>query len=208
MIVSGIYGWRNTENGKWYVGQSVDVDRRKRKHLTRLKAKSHHNQHFQYAWDFYGEESFEFVVFEYCAIEMLDMRERAWISYYKSNDRNHGYNMDTGGNYLKKYSEESKRKMSEWHKGKKLTPQHRAKISESLKGNKYTLGYKHTEETKRKMALQKTGKPKSEQMRKKLSESKKGVKRKPFSEEWKRKLSEAGKQRYKALREASNSTIN
>jgi len=205
---SGIYGWRNTENGKWYVGQSVDVFTRKRRHLIRLKAKNHYNQHLQYSWDFYGEEVFEFVILEYCSIEMLDVRERAWIFYYRSNNPLFGYNKDNGGNAFKQYSEESKKKMSNWHKGKTLSKEHKVNISNSLKGNKNTLGYKHTEEARSKISKASKGKTKSDAMRKKLSESKTGTKRKPFSEEWKKKLSEAGKKRYKSLPISENQTIN
>jgi tRNA G10 N-methylase Trm11 len=69
-----------------------------------------------------------------------------------------------------KYSEESKRKMSEshkgkttwnkgtkgimiaWNKGKKMSEEHKRKISESLKGNKRALGHKLSTESKQKMS--------------------------------------------------------
>ena len=47
---------------------------------------------------------------------------------------------------------EVRAKMSVAKKGKKLSDERRAIISEYLKGNKNTLGYKHTEETKKKIS--------------------------------------------------------
>ena len=78
-------------------------------------------------------------------------------------------------------------------KGEKLSEETRRKMSESLKGNKNSLGHKHTIETKQKMSESRKGKklPKfSEEHRKKISESRKGMK---ASEETRKKISEAGK---------------
>ena len=67
-------------------------------------------------------------------------------------------------------SEETRKKLSEVNKGKKLT-----------------------EETKRKISEAKKGKHRSEETKRKISEAKKGKKRLPFTEETKRKISEANK---------------
>ena len=59
-------------------------------------------------------------------------------------------------------SEETKRKMSEAHKGKMFNEEHKLKISKAMKyknkGNKNRLGKHHSEETKRKMSEAKKGK--------------------------------------------------
>jgi hypothetical protein len=52
----------------------------------------------------------------------------------------------------KPLSKETKEKMSLAKKGKSLSYEHKIKISESLKGNKHTLGFKPTEETKKKLS--------------------------------------------------------
>jgi len=105
-------------------------------------------------------------------------------------------------------TEEARKNMSESHKGKPLSEEHKQKISETLKGSipwnrsispseetkrkisKSLKGKHHSEESKRKMSKSLKGKPFSEEHKKKLSEVKKGI---PLSEEHKRKISESKK---------------
>jgi hypothetical protein len=89
----------------------------------------------------------------------------------------------------KTFSEEHKRKISEMNKGKTFSEEHKRKISESKKGSTTS------EETKRKMS--EAHKNPSEETKRKMSEAKKGKtpwnKGKTLSEETKRKMSEASK---------------
>ena len=60
-----------------------------------------------------------------------------------------------------KLTEETKRKISNSLKGKRLKPfteEHKQKISLSMKGNKNSLGKRHSDEAKRKMSEAKKGK--------------------------------------------------
>ena len=84
------------------------------------------------------------------------------------------------------HSEETKLKMSESHKGIKLSEETKQKISESEKGKKIS------EETKRKMSESLKGKQLSEEHKQKISEANKG---REFSEEHKQKVSESLKGR-------------
>jgi hypothetical protein len=86
----------------------------------------------------------------------------------------------------KTHSEESKRKMSEVNKGKTLSEEHKRKISEAKKGKTFS------EESKRKMSEVNKGKTLSEEHKRKISETNKG---RTLSEETRRKISEARKGR-------------
>ena len=52
---SGIYKIVNEENGKVYVGKSVDVKERKYKHFDKLRRDEHPNPHLQNSFNKYGE---------------------------------------------------------------------------------------------------------------------------------------------------------
>ena len=58
-----------------------------------------------------------------------------------------------------------------------FTEEHKRKISQSHKGNKYSLGVKHSEESKRKMSEAHKGRIFSEESKRKMSEAQKGNKK-------------------------------
>jgi group I intron endonuclease len=132
--VSGIYCWLNTANGKRYVGQSVDIRNRRSCHLYGLSSGKSHCVHLQSAWTKYGKDSFKFQVCEEVGVDLLDERERFWISYYQSSDRRFGYNSEGGGNAGKVRSAETRAKMSAKMKGKVIPQEMRDRISKTLSG--------------------------------------------------------------------------
>jgi group I intron endonuclease len=102
---SGIYSFKNKLNGKIYIGQSKDVQTRKRQHE---RGDTTNSRRFHNAMVKYGPEYFEFQVLEYCEQAELDERESFWIeklqSLYPS-----GYNLTTGGGAFQKHNEETKK---------------------------------------------------------------------------------------------------
>ena len=98
-------------------------------------------------------------------------------------------------------SDETRRKMSESHRGKVLSEETKKKMSESHKGHLVSeetrrkigekhKGLRHTEEARRKMSESLKGRVLTEEHKRKMSEALKG---RPLSEEHKRKVSEAKK---------------
>ena len=88
--VCGIYKVTNKDNGKVYIGPSVEIGKRWRQHMT---AKD--DIYFHKAIQKYGVENFEWEVIEQCKKKDLDEREIYWIEYYDS--FNKGYNCTKGG---------------------------------------------------------------------------------------------------------------
>lgn len=185
VLTSGIYAIKNTENGKVYVGQSVNVAKRLRDHLCNLASGSHRNAHLQAAWVKYGADSFETQVVEACAIEVLDARERAWIAYFKCTDPAYGYNRESGGNAQKAVSEATRAKMSAAHKGRVASPETRAKMSAARKGRVIppetraklsAVGEGHvvSPETRVKMSVANRGLARSPETRAKISAAQRG----------------------------------
>ncbi len=77
-------------NGKIYIGQTYKGSRRFGKvseyigTLVYRAMKKYRN--------------FSKEIIEYCSEETVDDREKYWISFYDSSNRNKGYNRDSGGN--------------------------------------------------------------------------------------------------------------
>ena len=58
----GVYKITNKINGKVYVGESLNIEKRWKRHLRELSCKAHKNYKLQKDYDKYGEEAFEFEV--------------------------------------------------------------------------------------------------------------------------------------------------
>lgn len=89
--ICGIYKITNKINEKIYVGQSVDIIDRWRRHKI---AKDDYVIH--QAIRKYGVENFIFEIIEECSREELDDKEKYWIIQCESFSKN-GYNMTPGG---------------------------------------------------------------------------------------------------------------
>lgn len=94
----GIYQYKNKINGKSYVGQSININKRFREHKN--AAFNPNNKDYKFAIHAairkYGLENFDFIVLEECTPEKLNEREKYWIAFYDS--YNNGYNETIGGN--------------------------------------------------------------------------------------------------------------
>lgn len=98
----GIYKITNIINGKCYIGQSIDIERRWQEHLY----KNSTCLLLKYALHKYGVNNFTFEVIEECKPEELNSREIYWIKYYDSFGDN-GYNLTAGGGGTLKYNLEA-----------------------------------------------------------------------------------------------------
>jgi group I intron endonuclease len=192
---SGIYGIINLLDGKIYIGQSKDLNGRWRQHKSDLKYNRHRNSHLQSAVNIYGIENFHFVILEECTIDRRDERETYWISYYKSMNRDYGYNNESGGNANKTFSSDTRLKMSVYAKKRVFSEETRRKIGQASKGKKYCLGRKLSEEHKRKISDSSKGRKHSDETKQLISSLSKGKptwnKGNHLTVEWKEKIGNA-----------------
>jgi len=183
-------------NGKIYIGQTI----------TNKKAYYGSGDYFRRSLKKYGRNNFkkEILHDNIPSQVMLDYWEQFYILQYDSVSP-FGYNLEWGGNGTGKISEESKRKMSESHKGKPLSEDHKRKISIANKGQiPWTKGKQPSEETKQKLSIANKGqipwikgKHHSEETKKKISENNpRSMLGKHHSEATKRKMSISQKKRY------------
>jgi group I intron endonuclease len=86
-----IYKIINIENAKFYIGSSIVVAARWRKHVRELRAGRHHCPHLQAAWNKYGEDSFVFRVVEVVdPASGLPAAEQRWLDEHHGKE--HCYN--------------------------------------------------------------------------------------------------------------------
>lgn len=110
-ICGYIYKITNTVNGKIYIGLTTTgfnkrynvkgegIERVYNYHASRKRREEPYNKHLLNSIEKYGFEAFE-VIKEFdiaYSKEELKEKERYWVSYYKSNDANYGYNKTEGG---------------------------------------------------------------------------------------------------------------
>lgn len=104
----GIYKITKISNGKSYIGQSNDIERRFKEHQTKGAST---RIPLDIAIQKYGKESFTYEVLEECDIESLNERESFWIKYYNTVET--GYNCNYGGDNSVVGSKNPKAKLTE-----------------------------------------------------------------------------------------------
>lgn len=93
-----IYKITNKINNKVYIGQT-NISLKKRL-IGHIKDNRRKNNYFHNAIKKYGQNNFIIEHIEYCQNQQeLNEREKYWIKYYKSNNKNFGYNSTDGGQW-------------------------------------------------------------------------------------------------------------
>lgn len=213
---SAIYLWTNQVNGKLYVGQTQNF-------YVRIKQYVRGNDSDRVigrAFAKYGIDNFTVDILERdIPIEKLDEREQYWMDYYKSYERNIGYNVcrEAGTTRGFHHSEESREAMSKHRKeyfeahpdaikrgkdnpmyGRKMSEERKESLRHRNLGNQYAKGarWDMSEETKQKISAALKGNQNclgrklSQETKDKIAESNR---RRVYSEETKAKISEANK---------------
>lgn len=168
-----IYKATNIKTNKSYIGQTINLKRRKKEHQSTNKYIFNKEIHK------YGIKNFKWNIISKCNnFEEANKKEIYFIKKYNTYYlwKKGGYNMTLGGQdgwrrgY--KHTEEAKRKMSILKKGIPRTEETKLKISISHKGKKLTKKHKHSiklgtigrihsKETKKKISISNKGKLKS-----------------------------------------------
>lgn len=184
--LSGVYRIRNKVNGKFYIGRSIDINKRFYQHKSALRKGKHGSIYLQRAWDKYGEDNFIFEPLVLCSEDESLILEQYVLDNYKT-DLYNVMKYSTGGDTISYHPnrEQIRAKISNTLKeiNSKLTFEERVKkyahigpnngrygkpvsdhVREAVRkhslGNQYAKGVKRTPEHRAllsKLAKQRTG---------------------------------------------------
>lgn len=191
-MATGIYAIRRIGTDKRYIGQSVNIERRKIAHLSDLRRNRHSSDHLQKSYNKFGEAAFEFEILASGMspddADMLTLAEQEFMDKLCAY-----YNAAPAAGSVKGIT-------SYW-KNKKFPQEMIDKMSDAKKGKPSPFkGKVHSEETKLKMSLSRKGKqspnkgvPRAKEASAKQSETMKAR----MTEDRRRIYSDAAKKRRK-----------
>jgi group I intron endonuclease len=88
-------------NNKFYIGSSININKRLKEHVGLLKNDRHKNKYLQNAWNRYGEQNFRFEIIETTHdISQLSIREKWWLNHTNCCNRKIGFNISSNPNYV------------------------------------------------------------------------------------------------------------
>lgn len=154
-LSAAIYQIKNLQNGRVYVGSSVNLKKRWREHKNDLKKGTHHSQKLQNAWNKYGEESFEFSILEavFDKAKLLE-QEQHWIDLLCAANRvNYNISISATSPML----------------GRSPSIETRAKLAEAMRGNTHCVGVLHSPEARERMGAAKRGQQRTVEQRGRMS---------------------------------------
>lgn len=158
-----VYLVRNTKNKKGYVGITRrGLETRWDEHVENAKL-GRGEMPFYSAIRKHTPDAFEVSVLEECSEDVLGDREKHWIAKLGTFiGTGKGYNATLGGDggiLGHRHSEETRRKMSESRRGKKMPPrteEHKQKLAEARKGKgtgprPHARGWRHSDKARAKI---------------------------------------------------------
>lgn len=176
--VSGIYLITCVPSGRVYVGQSVSIRHRWEEHRRSLRTGVHRNPILQASYNKYGADAFRFDVLCECVDADLETVERTRIAAFRA-ERGDALLMNIGTDVRnpmkgRHHTEEARRKISNFHKGRKRPP----RSDEWCRAiSQAKIGTIQSDYQRRKSALSRTGLRRSQEAIAKTAAKNRGTKR-------------------------------
>jgi group I intron endonuclease len=134
-----VYAIRNTVNNRAYIGSTSNYKSRWHTHRSTLRRGVHHSFILQKAWNKYGEAAFSFDMLVICPKDQRIEYETRLMALESYNVLRTPKESGVRGGW--RHSEEFKSKMSMLNKGKKLTEEHKIKLSTTQLGRKHGAAF-------------------------------------------------------------------
>jgi group I intron endonuclease len=173
----------------YYGSAASSFINRRSGHLNKLRKNDHANRHMQNAWNKYGEQSFRFSIVEECEPQRCLEVEQRYIAQFFGAENCMNLSPTAQNTLGVKYSEESRRKLSECHSKRVMKDSTRKLHSERMKS------FKHSDEGKAKIAASNRRRKLSDESKRKIGEKNKG---RVMSAESRKKMSIAKRGRRKS----------
>lgn len=155
----GVYQLRSKSTKRFYIGSSVNLTRRMKRHFSDLQHHRHHNVNVQKIYDTYGEDDLEFVVLKYFkSKKKANELEDKLLHKYAGHERclnicdgsvggdTHTLNPNIDSIRLKR-----SQLLHERYAG--MTPEERSKKYGKQGNRNGMFGNKHSDESKKKMSV-------------------------------------------------------
>ena len=177
---SGMYMIANMKTWDIYVGSSVDIPRRFKRHIRELRKGTHFNPRLQKSYNVYGESAFNFVIAKECSEKEARVCEQKFLTEFCGKD----------------FCWNVAKVVNEPNTGRKLSEEHKRRIGSSNTGK--LKGRTLSEETKQKIGAEsktRVRKPFSNAAKEKMRQAKIGKpapwNSHPKGSEWGRRTVEA-----------------
>lgn len=134
---SGIYKIVNKIDGKYYVGSTNNFDKRWLSHRQHLRKNKHYNIKLQYAWNKYGEDSFQYIIEKEIldVSKILDIEQQYLDECRMNTDSNYNLSYDARAIWRnRKFSKEHCENISRSLKGKPKLKEHNRKVGDANRG--------------------------------------------------------------------------
>src|SRR5690625_3837716 len=145
--IKGIYSVTNITTNRVYIGKSVNIKVRWSRHRYDLRDGIHWSRKMQEDYNNYGLDSFEFEIIEEVPeapnTNSLDNLEINYIKEFTKDKEMYNKSLGGKGNNGVVFSKETRRRMSESGKGKRLSQDTKDKISKGIKKKLIIDGVKY-----------------------------------------------------------------
>lgn len=155
---SGVYEIRSkAKPGRCYIGSSVNINKRWRRHILQLQSNCHHSHKLQRHYNKYGEDDLVFKVLEKCESCELLKKEQSMLDILKPyfNTAIIAGSPNKGRRLTQKQSEaQSERQRKRWAS---MSKEQRKALLKSMHEGRKKIGYTISEAAKEKMRAAKAG---------------------------------------------------
>jgi group I intron endonuclease len=141
-VISGVYSIQQISNEKIYVGSSIDIFKRWREHIRRAKLLKQKDisprDKMGRALKCYPVDSWRFSVLELTSPSDAPLRETFWIGELDTYHNGYNSTLEGTSTFGTKYSDASKKLLSERAKGRVTSEETKQLLSQRMKNRKFS----------------------------------------------------------------------